>query len=85
MMLLAALSTLRIRRKPWTKGKIHRFLFRWKLLNAIFEESPSELLGLSLLGIFISAPPLFFFVFFCIHDQNTWASGMYAVIQLHFS
>ena len=39
MMLLGALSTLRIRQKPWTKGKIPQFLFQWKLLNAISEES----------------------------------------------
>jgi hypothetical protein len=39
MMLLGALSTLRIRQKPWTKGKIPQFLFQWKLLNATSGES----------------------------------------------
>ncbi|AQK52372.1 Betaine aldehyde dehydrogenase 2 mitochondrial [Zea mays] len=39
MMLLGALSTLRIRQKPWIKGKIPQFLFQWKLLNVISEES----------------------------------------------
>lgn len=39
MMLLGALSTSQIRQKLWTKDKIPQFLFRWKLLNAISEES----------------------------------------------
>lgn len=79
MMLLGALSTLRIRQKPWTKGKIPQSLFLWRLSSAIFGESLSELLGLSLLGIFIFLPSQSFFLLVCEQNIQWW------VIQLHLS
>jgi len=84
MMLLGALSTLRIKQKPWTKGKIPQFLFQWRILNAIFGESLSELLGLSALGISFQ-PRLVGFLFYDGNTQASISELLYSLMQLHFS
>jgi len=70
MMLLGALSTLRIKQKPWTKGKIPQFLFQWRILNA---------LGISF------QPRLVGFLFYDGNTQASISELLYSLMQLHFS